>query len=72
MSKFSRFDFEQQIMNCWTVCESLDDIAEGVLEYEWNSDKVSNVAIGLKEQYQLRFNKLFNMFEQGIREGLIK
>ena len=66
--KFDRFDFEQQIMACWSICEALDDIAEGALEHDWNSDKVATVAQGLKEQYQLRFNKLFDMFEAGTKE----
>lgn len=69
--KFDRFSMEQQIMNCWSICEALDDITEGVLEYNWDADKVSNVTIGLKEQYQLRFNKLFDMFEEGIRQRKI-
>lgn len=71
MSEFSRFDMEQQIMQCWSICEALDDITEGVLEHGWTNDQVTNVSVGLKEQYQLRFNKLFDMFEQGIRQRKI-
>jgi hypothetical protein len=71
MSKFNRFDFEQALMGVWSICEALDDITEGALEYGWTADQVSNVSIGLKEQYQLRFEKLFDMFENGIRERKI-
>lgn len=68
---FDRCDFEQQIMECWSICEALDNICEGVLEYDLNKDQIANITIGLKELYQLRFNKLFDMFETGVREKKI-
>ena len=66
-----RFDLEQQIMKCWQVCDGLDTITEGVLEYDWNADQVSNASIGLKTIYQLEFEKLQGMFERLIAEGKI-
>jgi hypothetical protein len=59
-------------MQCWAICEALDDITEGVLEYDWTKDQTSNVTLGLKEQFNLRFEKLFSMFEEGIHTELIK
>jgi hypothetical protein len=31
-------------------------------------DQITNVLMGLEQLYQLRFDKLFRMFEQGVRE----
>lgn len=68
---FDRFDFEQQIMKCWQITDQLDTITEGVLEYGWNSDQVSNATIGLKQLYNLEFEKLFDMFNNGVHERMI-
>lgn len=67
-NEFDRFDFEQQIMNCWNVTTDLHDLQEGVLESNMTKDQITNVLMGMEQLYQLRFDKLFRMFEQGIRE----
>ena len=61
--KFNQFDMEQQIMNCWNVCEDLDTLMEGVLERSMTTDQISNVLIGMKELYQLKFEKLWEQYE---------
>ncbi len=66
-----RFDFEEQIMECWSLCDHLNTLAEGVMEQDMTRDQVTNVLIGLNDLYQLKFNKLFDMFEQGIRDRKI-
>lgn len=58
-----RFDFEQQILKCWNIVDQLDTVVEGVMEHDWTSDQISNALIGIKEIYQLEFDKLFNQFE---------
>jgi hypothetical protein len=63
MKPFNRFDMEQEIMNCWNVCEDLETVCEGVLEREINQDQISNVLLGMKELYQLKFEKLWENFE---------
>lgn len=68
---FDRFDFEQQIMKCWEICEALDDIVEGAIERDWSQDQIANVSLGLKHQYHARFEKLFDMFESGINQRKI-
>ncbi len=69
MKPFNRFDMEQHIMNCWNVCEDLDTVMEGVLEREMNQDQISNVLIGMKELYHLKFEKLWESFESMCRES---
>jgi hypothetical protein len=71
MSEFNRFDFEQSIMRCWNITEELDTIAVGTLEHDWSRDQITNALIGLKEIYDLKFNRLFDEFEKGVRERQI-
>lgn len=65
---YDRFDHEQQIMKCWQIIDQLDTINEGILEHDWSSDQVSNAIMGLKEIYQLEFDKLFAQFTASIKE----
>jgi len=60
----TRFDMEQEIMQVWQV---LDDIKllsarEGTDQEDW--DAVTRL-------YQIRFETLFETFEQMIRDGVI-
>jgi hypothetical protein len=59
---------EQQIMNCWSVCDDLDTLMEGVLEYNMTQDRITNVLIGMKDLYQLKFEKLFDQFEAMLQQ----
>jgi hypothetical protein len=63
----SRFDLEQQIMNCWLIIEDLKLLAE--LNQE--DDKISNYVLGLITIYEHKFEKLFHTFEQLIQEEKI-
>ncbi len=56
----SRFDLEQQFLSCWNIVDELDFVSELVQD----NDKAMNVLLGLKELYQLKFEKCFNTFEQ--------
>jgi hypothetical protein len=58
-----RFDFEQQIQKCWLVTDDIYDLSEAVLERELSHDQITNALFGLKEMYEIRFNKLWEMFE---------
>ena len=58
-----RFDFEQQVQKCWVITDDLDDLAEGILENDLTPDQTVNALMGLKQMYELKFNKLWDMFE---------
>jgi hypothetical protein len=60
-----RFDFEQQIVKCWSVVDDLKELDEGLFEewLEFNKDNVSNHILGLANSYDIKFNKLWNQFE---------
>ena len=64
-----RFNLEQEIMNCWHVVEDLDVLFEAVLERDLTTDQISNIILGMRELYQLKFDIMFNTFEGLIKES---
>lgn len=61
-----RFDFEQQIIKCWGVCDDIKEVSEHLLDYHesnFTKDRVSNTLIGLAELYEIKFHKLWEGFE---------
>ena len=71
-----RFDLEQHIMECWNVTSDVDMLLEAILdsprfsdmpaEY---SDRIANMLLGMKELYEMRFERLFKTFEDCITVG---
>lgn len=60
-----RFDLEQNIMQCWNVC---DDIQLFLDMYdEMNEDQKLNYLIGIKQMYHMKFERCFNNFEALVR-----
>jgi hypothetical protein len=58
-----RFDFEQQIQKCWLITDDIADVAEGVLERDLDKDQIVNALNGIQQLYELKFNKLWDLFE---------
>ena len=61
-----RFDFEQQIVKCWSIVDDLKELDEGIFEgwVENNSeDSFSNQIMALAHVYDLKFHKLWSLFE---------
>ncbi len=67
--KTTRFDFEQQIMDCWHVTDDLNMVYEYVCDNKPDQDKLANMLLGMKELYHLKFEKLFEQFEQLLKQG---
>lgn len=63
MKPFNQFDMEQQIMNCWNVCDDLTILNEGVLDREITRDQIANIVQGMKDLYHLKFETLWESFE---------
>ena len=64
-----RFDLEQSIMNCWNVCDDIQLLLDS-----WdklNEDQKQNFLIGLKQMYQLKFERTFEQFEDCIKQRLV-
>jgi hypothetical protein len=68
---FDRFDFEQQIMECWNVTTDIKTVSEYVMDAPLErdrDDKIANMLIGIQALYEAKFDKLFRQFEVLIRE----
>ena len=65
---FNRFDFEQQIMECWRVTNDIEDLCDGVMNRNLDRDQIANILLGVRALYDLRFEELFRQFEQMVRE----
>jgi hypothetical protein len=64
-----RFDLEQGIMNCWNVCEDIQLLLDS-----WDKldeDGKQNFLIGLKQMYQLKFERTFEQFEDCCKQRLV-
>lgn len=66
-----RFDLEQQIMACWNVTSDIDTLCEGVLESDMTTDQIANILLGMKQLYELKFDKMFRTFEELIQDKSI-
>ena len=62
------FDLEQEIMNTWYVVDDIDLLYENVIETDMSTDDIANILLGLKSVYSMRFQKLFNTFEEVCKE----
>ena len=67
----NRLDLEDDIMKCWNVTEDLDIVLERVCDSPKFkdmppelADKIANLMIGLKELYDMRFERLFDTYKQ--------
>jgi hypothetical protein len=70
----NRFDFEEQLVRCWCVVDELKDLDEGLFE-EWlkfNKDSVSNHILGIANSYDVKFHKLWHLFETEYMETIRK
>jgi flagellin-specific chaperone FliS len=56
---YSRFDFEQQLMNCWNVVDDL----KATLNCRNQNELVEAIAV----LYQHKFERCFETFEQLLR-----
>ncbi len=63
-----QFELEQQILDCWGVTDDLDILFEAVLDAQLSRDKIANIVLGMKDLYNLKFEKTFNTFEELISE----
>ena len=68
---FDRFEFEQQIMECWNVTTDIRVVSEYLMDAPLEAgreDKIANMLMGIEALYQVKFEKLFRSFEELVRE----
>ena len=69
------FSLEQRIMNCWNVVHDLDDLYHYFGDDPFfkdmdakHRDKICNLLLGMKEMYQIKFQKCIFDFEDVCKE----
>jgi hypothetical protein len=70
MKTKGRFDLEQEILECWKITDDMNDVYEYVINTSKgidDADKVANILLGMSQLYDLKFQKLFNTFEELIK-----
>jgi len=63
MQKPNRFDFEQQMMDCWGVVDDIKTIYYLGDLRDTTEDEMQNLLLGLFTMYQVKFEILQKMFE---------
>jgi hypothetical protein len=58
-----KFDFEQDIYQCWHIIDDLKQLTEMVLDRDASTDDIANVLFGLQALYDDRFQQLVESFE---------
>jgi hypothetical protein len=72
MKPKDRFDLEQEIMNCWKVTDDIDSVAHFVGQINIDAkdqDALLNMLLGMKQLYNVKFEMLFETFEELIHAG---
>ena len=63
----TRFDLEQQIMQCWCVVDDIRVVLSKI--NDMNDDKREVTLEGLASLYDVKFDVMFNTFEKMIAEN---
>lgn len=69
--KFDRFEFEQQIMECWNVTSDIKTVSKYLMDAPLETgreDKIANMLIGIEALYNAKFDELFRQFETMVKE----
>ena len=56
-------DLEQEFLRCWEISQDLDLLAE-----QYEDDDLSNKILGIKNVYDMRFNKAWDSYEDLVKE----
>ena len=61
--KYNRFDLEQLILKNWEVVTEIKHLREH-METNPTQDQIENYLLGLETIYEVKFNKLWDCFEE--------
>ena len=64
-----RFDFEQDIFECWHVVNDIKQLYEMASDRGASTEDIANVLLGLHTMYEDRFHRLMVSFENLIKVG---
>jgi hypothetical protein len=64
-------DIEERIMSCWSVVEDIKLLNEQMLDVRpMTQDEISNYLMGLETIYQVKFERLFAVYEALIHQNV--
>lgn len=72
--KYDRFDLEQQILYCWHITDDIRGLIEHLFdgpESNFTEDNVHNKLLALEQLYDMRLNKLWDIFESVTSQRLL-
>ena len=64
-----RFDFEQDIFECWHVVNDIKQLYEMASDRGASTEDIANVLLGMHTLYDDRFHQLMTSFEHLIKVG---
>ena len=62
--KYDRFDLEQLILKNWELTTEIKHLRELVSDGKPTQDQIENYLLGLETIYEVKFNKLWDCFEE--------
>ena len=68
----NKYNLEQEIMSCWNVVDDLELLYDNIVnntscKFDMPADtehRLGSIVLGLKELYQMRFERTFSTFER--------
>lgn len=72
MVTVDRFDLEQNILKCWNVVDDVNLLYSNVLERDLTKDEIANYLLGISTIYEMKFQQLFDTFENMLKDKQIK
>ncbi|RYF04873.1 MAG: hypothetical protein EOO77_29065 [Oxalobacteraceae bacterium] len=62
-------DLEQPLMSCWQITDDIDVLYRAICDGpEMSDDETANILLGLRSLYDLKFNNLYNLYEQLLKD----
>jgi hypothetical protein len=62
--KYDRFDLEQLILKNWEITTEIKHLRELISDGNPTQDQIENYLLGLETIYEVKFNKLWDCFEE--------
>ena len=62
--KYDRFDLEQLILKNWEITTEIKYLRELISDGKPTQDQLENYLLGLETIYEVKFNKLWDCFEE--------
>lgn len=67
----TRFDLEQQILDCWNVTKDIDLIFKNSCDGKLTDDNLQNVLLGLSALYEMKFEQMWETFEKCVSNKVL-